>query len=111
MIVVDDGLATGSSMSAAVAALRLSRPKRIVVATPVASRDAAALLRGPADDVVVVATPEPFNAVGLWYDDFDQTSDDEVRSLLADGATSVERRLATLSEGPVTDTAAVDAHA
>jgi putative phosphoribosyl transferase len=101
VIVVDDGLATGSSMSAAVAALRLSRPQRIVVATPVASREAVALLRRPADDVVVVATPEPFNAVGLWYDDFDQTTDDEVRSLLADGATSVERTVRVPSSGVV----------
>ncbi|MDQ2930145.1 MAG: dienelactone hydrolase family protein [Gemmatimonadota bacterium] len=85
VIVVDDGLATGASMSAAITALRLKRPRRIVVATPIASRDAAAGLRRIADEVVVVATPEPFSAVGVWYEDFAQTSDAEVRRLLADG--------------------------
>lgn len=85
VIVVDDGLATGASMSAAITALRLKRPRRIVVATPIASRDAAAGLRRIADEIVVVATPEPFSAVGVWYEDFAQTSDAEVRRLLADG--------------------------
>lgn len=72
-------------MSAAITALRLKRPRRIVVATPIASRDAVAGLRRIADEIVVVATPEPFSAVGIWYEDFAQTSDAEVRRLLADG--------------------------
>ena len=83
VIVVDDGLATGSTMSAAIGALRVKQPKRIVVATPVASRDAVAGLRRIADEIVVAATPEPFLAVGAWYDDFAQTTDQEVRDLLA----------------------------
>ncbi|MBK5187800.1 MAG: dienelactone hydrolase family protein [Gemmatimonadaceae bacterium] len=83
LIVVDDGLATGSTMSAAIGALRLKQPKRIVVATPVASREAVAGLRSIADEIVVAATPEPFLAVGAWYDDFAQTTDQEVRDLLA----------------------------
>ncbi|MFI5245888.1 MAG: phosphoribosyltransferase, partial [Gemmatimonadales bacterium] len=59
------------------------RPRSIVVAAPVASRDAMRLLRRTADDCVAVFTPEPFHGVGLWYDDFTQTTDDEVRQLLA----------------------------
>ncbi|MFI5245986.1 MAG: phosphoribosyltransferase [Gemmatimonadales bacterium] len=84
VIVVDDGLATGATMSAAVAALRVMRPLRIVVAAPVASRDAMRLLRRTADDCVSVSEPEPFYGVGQWYDDFAQTTDREVRRLLAD---------------------------
>lgn len=82
VILVDDGLATGSSMRAAIIALRRRDPARIVVAVPVASVDAVAELRTLADDVVCAATPEPFYAVGLWYDDFSQTSDEQVRQLL-----------------------------
>jgi predicted phosphoribosyltransferase len=89
VILVDDGLATGSSMRAAVIALRRRGPARIVVAIPVASVDAVVELRTLADDVVCAATPEPFYAVGLWYDDFSQTSDEEVRALL-ERATSRE---------------------
>jgi putative phosphoribosyl transferase len=83
VIVVDDGLATGATMAAAVEALRQKHPHRIVVATPVASRSAIAMLKRVADDVVVASAPERFSAVGEWYDDFDQVSDDEVRALLA----------------------------
>jgi predicted phosphoribosyltransferase len=82
VILVDDGLATGSSMRAAIVALRRRGPARIVVAVPVASVDAVAELQTLADDVVCTATPEPFYAVGLWYDDFAQTSDEQVRELL-----------------------------
>ena len=82
VIVVDDGLATGSTMRAAVQALRQSHPARIVVAVPVAAPDTAELLRREADDVYCVDTPEMFYAVGVWYERFKQTSDDEVRSLL-----------------------------
>ncbi len=86
VILVDDGLATGSTTRAAVAALRQDRPSRIVVAVPVAAPETCALLRRDADVVVCAITPEPFHAVGLWYDNFAQTSDDEVRALLAQRA-------------------------
>jgi len=82
VILVDDGLATGASMHAAVAALRDQHPKRIVVAVPIGASETCAAMRTDADDVVCAATPEPFLAIGLWYDDFSQTSDAEVRDLL-----------------------------
>jgi putative phosphoribosyl transferase len=83
VILVDDGLATGSTMRAAVLALRELRPERIVAAVPVAAPDACAELAQLADDMVCAATPEPFHAVGAWYEDFSQTTDQEVRALLA----------------------------
>ena len=83
VIVVDDGLATGSTMAAAVAALRQAHPAEIVVATPVASREAKQILAHTADACIAVQTPEPFGGVGGWYEDFDQTSDAEVERLLA----------------------------
>ena len=83
VIVVDDGLATGSSMQAAVLALRQLQPARIVVAVPVGARDTCERLQQIADEVVCAATPEPFQAVGLWYKQFAQTTDDEVRQLLS----------------------------
>jgi len=83
VIVVDDGLATGASMQAAVLALRKLEPSRIVVAVPVGAVETCERLRRIADDVVCASTPEPFQAVGLWYERFDQTTDDEVRRLLA----------------------------
>ena len=83
LLVVDDGLATGSTMRAAVQALRALRPTRIVVAVPTASAETCEQMRSEADEVVCLQTPEPFRAVGLWYEDFSQTSDDEVRALLA----------------------------
>jgi putative phosphoribosyl transferase len=82
VLLVDDGLATGASMRAAVAAVRNQGPARIVVAVPVAARETCAALEAEADEVVCVVTPEPFYAVGLWYDDFSQTTDEEVRMLL-----------------------------
>jgi putative phosphoribosyl transferase len=82
-ILVDDGLATGSSMRAAIAALKQMGPASIVVAVPVAARETCDDLRTEVDDVVCAVTPEPFYAVGLWYADFSQTTDDEVRDLLA----------------------------
>lgn len=82
VIVVDDGLATGSTMHAAVLALRKALPARIVVAVPVGSPEACEGLRAEADEVVCLATPEHFRAVGQWYADFRQTSDDEVLELL-----------------------------
>ena len=86
VILVDDGLATGSTMRAAVLAVRRLGPARIVVAAPVGARDSCRERRGVADDVVCAQTPEPFIAVGLWYDDFSQTTDGEVRQLLAAAA-------------------------
>ena len=82
VIVVDDGMATGSTMLAAVKALRTDDPARIVVATPVASPEACEVLRPFCDEIVAVVTPRPLYAVGLWYDDFSATSDAEVRALL-----------------------------
>jgi len=82
VILVDDGLATGATMRAAVAALRRQHPARIVVAVPTASPDTREALKAEADDVVCAITPEPFFAVGHWYEDFRQTTDDEVRDLL-----------------------------
>lgn len=82
VLVVDDGLATGSTMAAAVAGIRAQDPARIVVAVPVASREAMAALREVADECVSALTPAAFGGVGQWYEDFRQTSDDEVRALL-----------------------------
>jgi predicted phosphoribosyltransferase len=86
VILVDDGLATGSTMRAAVAALRRLGPARIVVGVPTATPSVCENFRHEADDCVCVTTPEPFHAVGLWYDDFSQTTDDEVRDLLGRSA-------------------------
>ncbi len=83
VILVDDGLATGATMRAAIHALRQQRPAGIVVAVPTASPDTSETLKTEADDVVCAMTPEPFFAVGHWYEDFTQTTDDEVRELLA----------------------------
>ena len=83
VILVDDGLATGSTMEAAIVALRRQAPSRIVVAVPVGARETCERLRRLADEVVCAQTPEPFDAVGLWYEDFAQTSDEEVNRLLA----------------------------
>jgi predicted phosphoribosyltransferase len=85
VILVDDGLATGATMRAAIQALRQQQPARIVVAVPTASPDTCEALKAEADDVVCAMTPEPFLAVGHWYEDFTQTTDDEVRELLARG--------------------------
>jgi putative phosphoribosyl transferase len=82
VILVDDGLATGSTMRAAAAALRLQKPQRIVVAVPVSSAEACEELRSEVDEIVCAVTPEHFQGVGLWYEDFSQTSDEEVRELL-----------------------------
>jgi predicted phosphoribosyltransferase len=82
VILVDDGLATGSTMRAAIRALRQRGPAKIVVAVPAASPDTCAEFRGEVDEIVCALTPEPFYAVGLWYEDFSQTSDQEVSDLL-----------------------------
>jgi putative phosphoribosyl transferase len=82
VIVVDDGLATGSSMRAAVAALRRRRPARIVVAVPAAPASTCEQLRPEVDELVCTRTPRPFYAVGIWYENFNQVTDDEVHALL-----------------------------
>src|SRR5207253_1402350 len=82
VILVDDGLATGSTMRAAVAAVRSLEPERVIVAVPVAAQESCATLKEDADEVFCLRTPDNFQAVGLWYRDFGQTSDDEVRALL-----------------------------
>jgi putative phosphoribosyl transferase len=86
VILIDDGLATGSTMRAAVIALRQERPARIVVAVPTAPAETCEELSTIVDDMVCVMTPEPFYAVGLWYEDFSQTTDEEVRELLEQAA-------------------------
>jgi predicted phosphoribosyltransferase len=83
VILVDDGLATGSTMRAAVHALRAQGPARIVVAVPVGAPETCAEFQDEADEAVCARTPDPFYAVGLWYSDFTQTTDEEVRDLLA----------------------------
>ncbi|TMG89298.1 MAG: phosphoribosyltransferase [Betaproteobacteria bacterium] len=89
VILVDDGLATGSTMRAAVAALRKQRPARIVVAVPVAAPETCEEFKTEVDETVCAATPRMFNGVGRWYEDFSQTSDGEVHELLAQARTCV----------------------
>lgn len=84
VILVDDGLATGSSMRVAIASLRDRNPARILVAVPVAPPSTVEIIQHEADHIVCPATPEPFYAVGQFYRDFEQTSDDEVKQLLAE---------------------------
>jgi putative phosphoribosyl transferase len=86
VILVDDGLATGASMRVAALALRQKNPKQIIVAVPVASRQTCAEFESEVDQVICAATPEPFWAVGQWYRNFSQTSDEEVRALLRQAA-------------------------
>jgi predicted phosphoribosyltransferase len=83
VILIDDGLATGATMQAAVRALRQQKPARIVVAVPTAAPETCEQLKAEADEVICAITPEPFYAVGLWYEDFSQTTDEDVRELLA----------------------------
>lgn len=80
---VDDGLATGATMQAAVKALRQQQPARIIVAVPTAAAETCERLKAEADEVICAMTPQPFYGVGRWYDDFSQTTDEEVRDLLA----------------------------
>jgi putative phosphoribosyl transferase len=86
VILIDDGLATGSTMHAAARSLRSQNPAAIVVAVPVAAEETCHEFRDEVDEVICAYTPEPFFAVGLWYEDFSQTSDEEVRGLLAQAA-------------------------
>jgi len=96
VILIDDGLATGSTMRAAVQALRLSEARKIVVAVPVGAADTCQNLRDEADEVVCAESPEDFTAVGRWYIDFTQTTDEEVCELLNRAAH--ERRVERLQE-------------
>jgi predicted phosphoribosyltransferase len=89
VVLVDDGLATGSTMRAAVAALRQEGPARVIVAVPTAPRETCEELRMIVDEMVCLVTPDPFYAVGLWYEDFSQTTDEEVRDLLERAAANV----------------------
>jgi predicted phosphoribosyltransferase len=86
VILVDDGVATGSTMKAALAALTRLGPARLIVAVPTAAPSTCAELRRAADDCICVITPDPFYAVGIWYEDFTQTTDDDVRQLLEQAA-------------------------
>jgi putative phosphoribosyl transferase len=83
IILIDDGLATGSTMRAAVKALRQQDPARIVVAVPVSASQTCDEYRMGADEIICAKTPEPFMGVGMWYRDFSQTTDEEVREILA----------------------------
>ena len=91
-VLVDDGLATGASMRAAVQAAHSLRPARVVVAVPVGAPDSCRAIADVADEVVCLMQPEAFDAVGLWYDDFSQTTDEEVRALIAESLPAVDRR-------------------
>lgn len=83
VVVVDDGIATGATMRAAVAALKLHKPQQLIVAAPTSALDTYRRLEREADEVICLAAPEPYIAVGLWYEHFPQTSDEEVRALLS----------------------------
>jgi putative phosphoribosyl transferase len=90
IIIVDDGVATGMTMQAALRSVRHAQPVRVIAAVPVASPDAAAMLRQEADDVVCLSAPRSFHSVGSFYRAFDQVSDDEVVTLLREAAARVE---------------------
>jgi predicted phosphoribosyltransferase len=87
-ILVDDGLATGSTMRAAARAVKMQKPTRCIVAVPVAAPQTCEQLRSEVDEVICAITPEYFSAVGEWYEDFTQTTDDEVHALLATAGAS-----------------------
>ena len=90
VILIDDGLATGASMRAAVAALRAQNPARIVVAVPTAAPETCAAFESEVDEIVCAMTPEPFYGVGRWYEDFSQTTDEEVRALLEEAVRQLQ---------------------
>lgn len=93
VMLVDDGLATGATMRAAIAGLKQLLPRRIIVGVPIAAPEACEQLAREAGDVICAAMPRPFHAVSLWYDDFSQTSDEEVRALLRDARRHDSERL------------------
>ncbi len=88
VIIVDDGLATGATMRAAIEAIRQQQPARIVVAVPISSPETCRDLAVEVDEIICVETPQPFCSVGLWYEDFPQTTDEEVRALLKQAQTT-----------------------
>jgi putative phosphoribosyl transferase len=92
VIVVDDGMATGSTMRAAVRALREQHPQKIVIAVPVTAPSSYLALRDEADEIVAVLIPQSFYAVGQWYNDFSQTSDEEVKELLEEARRRLESK-------------------
>jgi putative phosphoribosyl transferase len=94
VIVVDDGIATGGTVKAVLQALRRAQPKRLVLAVPVAPPDSLQAVSPAADDVICLASPEPFHAVGLHYRDFRQTTDEEVVGLLRQAAHRTDRKSA-----------------
>ncbi len=95
VIIVDDGMATGSTMRAAVRALRQQKPEKIIVAVPVGARETCESFAKEVDTMCVCAiTPEPFDGVGLWYRNFEQTSDEQVKQLLARVSKRQSRRAA-----------------
>jgi predicted phosphoribosyltransferase len=98
VILVDDGLATGSTMQAAVQAVRAERPDRLIVAVPVAPSEICELLRPEVDELVCLATPEPFLAIGLWYNQFPQVSDAEVQDLMEEATLTGQAASAGPSE-------------
>ena len=101
VILVDDGVATGATMRAAIKAVRQQNPAKVIVAVPVSALETYYDLAREADEVVALATPEPFFGVGLWYEHFDQTSDDEVRRLLRLAAQAqADREQAAPNGGP-----------
>ena len=110
VILVDDGLATGATMLAAIKALRKLQPARIVVAVPIAARDTCEALRAEVDEVICAITPEPFQAVGRWYEDFSQTSDEEVRELLARRAGSEDGQAPDVVEVSLSEALRQSAH-
>ena len=82
VILIDDGLATGATMRAAALAVNQQKPAKTVIAVPVAAADTCQQIKPLVDEMICLHTPEPFQAVGLWYDNFSQTTDEEVRHLL-----------------------------
>jgi predicted phosphoribosyltransferase len=99
VILIDDGLATGATMRAAVLALRQMEPAKLIVAVPVAAPETCEVLRREADQVVCLATPDPFLAVGAWYADFSQTTDEEVTAGLEQARRRMEQDDAITSIG------------
>lgn len=97
VILVDDGLATGATMRAAVRAIEQQQPSQIVVAVPVSSPEAYRELSTQVDEIICVEIPQPFNSVGLWYDNFPQTPDEEVCDLLQQAATGLSSQVVSSS--------------
>jgi putative phosphoribosyl transferase len=98
VILVDDGVATGSTMRAAIAVLKSQQPQQMIVAVPVAPLKTRNEIQAEVDKLVCLMTPEPFYAIGLWYEDFAQTTDEEVRELLAERSASSSQKSAVSSK-------------